>query len=252
VTTHPFLCIITPVFDPGYKSLCKLIKELQCQTMDGFIHVMISNGPSPRVREMVRQLNKSDQRFIYAEMEKETLNSPVEILINLGKRRNYAMKKYDAERYIFLDADIKLVDDNYFLKLQKAHTETGKDILLTLVQMFDGNPNIIMPIFPIKLERIDLANYSFSRRIAKSIDYPTDYDPQIGVANDYRFFTRISNENNTELLNFMSAIRNGNNSYGNLLQMFQGNNPYRDLLQLLNSNKSYRRLLKLFRGSKVL
>ena len=118
--------------------------------------------------------------------------------------------------------------------------------------MFAWDPNIILPIFPIKLERIDLANYSFSRRIAKSIDYPTDYDPQIGVANDYRFFTRISNENNTELLNFMSAIRNGNNSYRNLLQMFQGKNLYRDLLQLLNSNKSYRRLLKLFRGLKVL
>src|SRR5208283_4598068 len=147
MTEYPFLCIITPVFDPCYKSLCKLIGELQRQTDGRFIHIMISNGPSPRVREMVGRLNRSDPRFIYDEIEQDALRSPVDILINLGNRRNYAMKKYDAERYIFLDADVKLVDDNYFLKLQKAHTETGKDILLTRVQMYNGNPNIIMPIF---------------------------------------------------------------------------------------------------------
>ncbi len=201
---------------------------------------------------MVLQLNSHDPRFIYDEMEEEALNSPQKILINLGKRRNYGMKKYDADRYLFLDADIKLVDNDYFLKLYKAHTETGKDILLTLVQMYDGNPDIILPIFPIKLTRIDLANYTFSRRIAKSINYPTDYDPQIGIGNDYRFFTQISHENNTELLNFMSAIRNGNKSYRSLSQLFKGNNLYGDLLQLFNRNKSYRRLLKFFRGLKVL
>jgi hypothetical protein len=213
-----FLCIITPVFDPAYESLCKLTGELKSQTFGRFIHVMISNGPSPRIKEMV--VNLKDRRFIYDEIQQETTASPVELLINLGKRREHCLKKYNAKRYVFLDADIKLIDDNYFLKLYKAHKEIKRDILVTMIKIYEQGQEIILPILPIKYGQIDMANFTFSKRIARSRSYPTDYDKTIGMGNDYRYFSKISNENNTALLNFISAIRNGNNSYKRLTELF--------------------------------
>ena len=208
-----FLCIITPVFDPAYESVCKLVNELNSQTYRDFFQVLISNGSSPRIKELVFDINRKDSRFIYDEIAEEITNNPVEILINIGKRREYCIKKYNAERYMFLDADVKLVDNDYFLKLYRAHQEIDRDILMTLTKYYHQEGETVLPIFPIIHGHIDIANYTFSKRIAKAYNYPTDYDPDIGIGNDYRFFTMISNENNTALLNFVPTIKDGNNSY---------------------------------------
>jgi len=213
-----FLCIITPVFDQAYESVYKLINELNAQTYGNFFQVMISNGPSPRIKELVFDINRQDPRFIYDEIEEEITNNPIETLVNLGKRREYCLKKYNAERYVFLDADVKLVDNDYFLKLYKAHQEIKRDVLMPLVKIFQHGSEITLPIFPIIPGHIDVANYTFSKKLAKHCSYPTDYDPNMGISNDYRFFSRISNENNTALLNFVSAIRDGNNSYKRLTE----------------------------------
>ncbi len=215
-----FLCIITPVFDPAYESLCKLTAELESQTFDNFFQVMVSNGPSPRIKELVYNLNKKDPRFIYLEMEEEGIHSFNELMGNLGKRREYCLKKYDAERYLFLDADVKLIDNYYFSKLYYAHKEIKRDVLITLVKMYQKSKEIILPILPIKFAHIDIANYCFTKKIAKSYHYPTDFDPDIGLGNDYRFFSQFFNEDNSAILHFISAIRDGNNSYKRITELY--------------------------------
>jgi hypothetical protein len=212
-----FLCIITPVFDPALEAVRKLVNELQSQTYGNFFQVMISNGLSPRIKEFVIDVRKKDARFIYDEIKEEIINNPRDLLINLGKRREYCLKKYDAERYVFLDADVKLIDNDYFLKLHKAHKEIKRDVLITLVKM---GGEVTLPIFPIAYGRIDMANFSFSKRIAKSFSYPTDFDQDIGIGNDYRFFFMISHDGNTAILNFISAMKDGNNSYKRLSEFF--------------------------------
>ena len=215
-----FLCIITPVFDPAYDSLRKLVGELRSQTYGGFFQVMISNGPSPRIKEFIVDLGKKDPRFIYDEIAEDIINNTIELLINLGKRREYCLKKYNAERYVFLDADVKLIDNDYFLKLYKAHNEIKRDVLITRVKIHHPGGELILPIFPITYGHIDMANFTFTKRIAKKFSYPTDYDPSTGIGNDYRFFSKLSNEKNTAVLNFLSTIRDGNNSYKRLTELF--------------------------------
>jgi hypothetical protein len=220
ITRSAFLCIITPVFDQAYESLRNLVRELRSQTYGSFFQVMISNGPSPRIKEFVFDLRKKDARFIYDEIEGEVINNSKELLINLGKRREYCLKKYDAKRYVFLDADVKIIDNDYFLKLHKAHKEIKRDILITLIKIFYQGRELTLPIFPILFSHIDMANFTFTKRIARKFSYPTDYDSGIGIGNDYRFFSVISNEDNTAVLNFVSAIRDGNNSYRRLTELF--------------------------------
>jgi len=215
-----FLCIITPVFDPALEAVRKLVNELQSQTYANFFQVMISNGPSPRIKEFISDVGKKDGRFIYDEIEEEIINNSQELLINLGKRRGCCLKKYNAERYVFLDADVKLIDNDYFLKLHKAHKEIKRDILITLIKIRHQGSELTLPIFPIMYGHIDMANFSFSKRIAKRFSYPTDFDQDIGVGNDYRFFSMISNSNNTAILNFFSVMKDGNNSYKRLSEFF--------------------------------
>jgi hypothetical protein len=225
-----FLCIITPVFDPALEAVRKLVNELKSQTYGNFFQVMISNGTSPRIKEFVFDLRKKDARFIYDEIEEEIINNPKELLINLGKRREYCLKKYDAERYVFLDADVKLIDNDYFLKLHKAHKEIKRDVLITLAKVWYQGNEITLPIFPMTYGHIDMANFTFTKKIAKRFSYPSDFDPDIGIGNDYRFFSMISHDNNTAILNFFSAMKDGNNSYKRLSELFleeQQNNEKR-------------------------
>jgi hypothetical protein len=218
--SHNFFCIVTPVFDPAYDSICKLVMELQLQSYGRFIHVLVSNGPSLKIKNYISELHETDPRFIYVEIPEETTSTPEELFFNVCKRRDFCLKTYNAERYIFLDADAKIVDNGYFLKLYHAHRTIKRDILLTLVKMRVQNNEIILPIFPIKLGQIDIANYSFSKKIARMFNYPTDHDPGMGgYGNDYRFFKMISNENNTALLNFVSVAMDGNNSYKRLTEL---------------------------------
>ncbi len=225
-----FLCIITPVFDPALEAVRRLVNELKSQTYGNFFQVMISNGTSPRIKEFVFDLIKKDGRFIYDEIGGEVINNSKELLINLGKRREYCLKKYNAERYVFLDADIKIIDNDYFLKLHKAHKEIKRDVLITLAKVWYQGNEITLPIFPVAYGHIDMANFTFTKKIAKGFSYPTDYDPSVGIGNDYRFFSMISQADNTAILNFFSAIKDGNNSYKRLSELFleeQQNNEKR-------------------------
>jgi hypothetical protein len=218
IMAAPFLCLITPVFDPGQDSLCKLIGALKAQTHREFLHVMISNGPSPKIRELVSTLNLEDSRFVYDEIAEESIQDSIKLLVNLGKRREHCLKKYDAERYLFLDMDIKLLDNDYFLKLYRAHNEIRRDVLITLIKIYQQGNEIILPVFPIEFGRIDIGNYCFTKKIARTFSYPTDY---IGIANDYRYFTMISNEHNTAMLNFVAALRDGNSTYKRFTSVFE-------------------------------
>jgi len=216
----PFLCVVTPVFDPARDSLCKLIADLQSQSFGDFQQVMVSNGPSPAIREVVLDINRSDSRFTYDELPLEPTPRPEDLLANLGRRRDHCLKKYAAARFAFLDADVKVCDEDYFRTLHRAHHEIHRDILITLTRIHDGAKESILPIFPVRQGHIDIANFTFSNGIAKKYRYPSDFDPNAGWANDYRFFSMISNEGNTAILNFVSTIRDGNNAYKRLTELF--------------------------------
>lgn len=217
-TDPPFLCLITPVFDPVLESLTKLVAAVKKQTLGDFTHVMVSNGPSPAIKEFSAKIARDDPRFIYDEIEEEPTGDSIAILLNLGKRRNYAMKKYEAARYLFLDSDLKILDNDYFRKLHVAHAEIKRDVFVTQVQYAGRSRMVTLPIFPIQHGRLDIANYCFTRAIAETYNYPTDY---IGVFNDYRFFSMIATEHNTAILDFVSAERDGNASHTRLSESYR-------------------------------
>lgn len=216
--SSPFLCLITPVFDPVLESLAKLVAAVKRQTFGDFVHVMVSNGPSPAIKKFIAGIARDDPRFIYDEIEEEPTGDSIAVLLNLGKRRNYAMKKYKAVRYLLLDGDLKILDDDYFRKLHVAHAEIKRDVFVTQIQYASRNRTVTLPIFPIQHGRVDIANYCFTRMIAEAYNYPTDY---IGVFNDYRFFSMIATEHNTAILDFVSAERDGNASYTRLSESFR-------------------------------
>lgn len=211
-TEEPFLCVITPVFDGAIESVKLLVQDLQRQSFSDFLVVFISNGPSPKIKRYVATLSLSDARFVFEARPFTPTKDYRVLLANLGRRREYALKKYVASRYVFLDADLKLLDVHYFAKLYMADLLTHKPVICTQV-VVPGPQKHILPIFPIQLGRIDMANFSFSRELAQTMPYPTDYDPTYGIGNDYRFFKSINQPNNTLFLECVSAEKNGHATY---------------------------------------
>jgi hypothetical protein len=206
-----FLCAITPVFDDCFDAFKLLSESLSKQSLTDFIHVAISNGKSSRIELFIQNLN--DTRFIYEEFPYESTPNLESLFTNLGKRRNHCIKKYNAERFVFLDADLQITANNYFELLREHHD----DPLVILTKVKNGQSTL--PKFPIKLGKIDISNYSFSKTIAKKVDYPTDVQifPH-GYANDFRFYERIGNFPHKVLPN-ICAIKDGNKSYTRLSDM---------------------------------
>jgi glycosyltransferase involved in cell wall biosynthesis len=216
---EPFLCIITPIFDGAVESVKLLVEDLKNQTFTDFIHVLISNGESSQIREY---LKTQDDRFKYIERPYEPALFKDELFGNIRKRRNYGLQNFDAKRYAFLDADLKIIDNEYFQKLFDAHDLS--EVLLTKIRLHNSNPMTTLPRFPINAGRIDMANFSFSKRLAKSYTFPTSLGPektpfQYKYAGDYLIFHKICPNNNYQMLNFVSAIRNGNTTYKRLSEL---------------------------------
>lgn len=201
----PFLCVITPVFDGALPSLRLLIKDLQSQTQGDFIHVCVSNGSSPKVKKYLHDLAASDSRFRYVQTKPQQTRTYAELLANLGFRRNYALKKFEAKRYVFFDADLKLTAPTYFNKLFVVDSLTPFAVTVAKI-MHTGR----VAKFPVDF---DMASFSFSRATADAHPYPTDLDPQYGRGNDYRYFKSIRTRLNTIFLPVVFAIKDGNKSY---------------------------------------
>ena len=214
--TEPHLCVITPVFDPALEPLRLLVGDLQRQTFRHFIHVSISNGPSPQIKQLIDQTRRRDPRFIYDEIEfGETLEWQA-LMMNLARRRTYAMRTYRAARYMFIDADSALASDRYLAKLYIADAMLRKDVIVTQTRWSPRKKwpsGRVLPLFPIKLGRIDITNYTFSCRVAARHEYPPNIDPSFGAANDFRYFQEISNPHNTVYLPVLGVLKNVRRSY---------------------------------------
>lgn len=216
--TRPFLCIITPIFDPALPSLTLLINKLKKQSYKNFILVCISGGESPKVEKFIKSISNSDSRFIYRSIPFNQSKNWNDILINIGKRRTFVLKNFLADRYMFLDADSTIPDNNYFAKLRSLHFFIKKDILITQTIFPDGT---ILPIFPVKIARIDITNYIVSNTIAKSYSYPTDVLLEYGPANDFRFFKEINKKDNTVFFPILGVRKNVNPSFKSILDLYR-------------------------------
>ncbi|HVY53041.1 MAG TPA: hypothetical protein VHA13_00795, partial [Gammaproteobacteria bacterium] len=171
-----------------------MISDLQRQTSADFCHIIISNGTSAKIKQLVEKIRRTDKRFIYDEIAQEPTTDHASLLINLGKRRRYCLEKYSASWYHFFDADAKIVDDDYIKKLK---AQVGKqpqyDIFVNRI-IHHGK----LSEFP---HDFDMANFSFSKKVAKNIPYPIDVDPRFPTGNDWRYFTMISTPTNTYFAN---------------------------------------------------
>lgn len=207
---RPYLCIITPVFDPALPSLKFLIKDLQAQSLGNFIHILVSNGKSSEIKKYLEQLNKSDNRFIYSETPFQQTPNWKKLLINIGRRRNFAVKKYQAARYVFIDADSAIVDKSYVAKLFLIDKLTKKDIIITQSKLPDTT---ILPFFPINLGRIDITCYTFSQKLANKHRFPENINEHFGLANHFRFFKNINSPRNTIFFPFVAVNKDNRSTY---------------------------------------
>ena len=172
---RPFLCVITPVFDPARASVELLIADLMRQTFGDFVHVMVSNGPSPEVAAFVARVRAGDLgggtpdgRFVYEELAVRETPDAVSLLVDLGRRRRHAVGTHAADRYVFLDADAEILDERYCARLYLAHVLSRRDLILTMVRYYDR----VLPEFPIGLGRIDMANFTPALQTARGIRRP--------------------------------------------------------------------------------
>jgi len=208
----PFLCIITPIFDGAFDCLKLLVEALQAQSCQDFIHVCVSNGPSEKIKNF---LSQQDSKYLYCELSQLSNAMLSKLMEDLGRRRDFCLKNYDAERYLFLDADIKILNSDYFAKLKEAHSLAP--VLITKVK----HKETIFPLAPLQdFGHMDISNYSFIRKIAKEYPYPTDYLIFYGHANDYRFYQKFGHCP-FKILDFISAEKDGNNNYKRVSQYYR-------------------------------
>jgi hypothetical protein len=164
----------------------------------------------------VNKLSRQDKRFIYTELPKESQSTGTKLQVNLGKRRNYAMQNYIAQRYIFIDADTEMFNRNYIAQLLIADRILEKDIIMTQT-MYKGR---ILPKLPLDIGTMDMTNITFSRNIAEMGQFPTDVVKSYGPITDYRFFLIINKPHNTSFMPILGCIKDARRSYESVREFF--------------------------------
>lgn len=216
---EPFLCVITPVFDQAIDSLRGLISDLQQQNDADFIHVCISNGDSPIIKKYINE-NIFDGRFIYDETpydsQYENSGRFGHLLANIGMRRDFVFKKYNAKRYLNLGADFEITDSTYISRLKTFDDCNHMDIIISKI-MLGGE---VYPKSKLCRGNIDLSNFSISKHIAKSFDYPKDFSKQYQDANDWRYFEKIYSKNNTSIMDGVFGNKDGRQTYKSLALIY--------------------------------
>lgn len=214
----PFLCIITPIFDDALIAAKGLIADLQLQDCGDFIHVFISNGPSPKIKKYLQKIEKNDPRFKYIELKKEP-EQGILLQKNLSKRKNYVMKNFIARRYLIIDADSAVINTHTVATLLVTHFVTRKDIIVANILHKSG----LLPKHPVDIARIDSTNFSFSRRTVATHYYPDT--PPKGVstdhfykATDYFFFVQIHEKKNTIFIPFLYLYKDKRRYYKTILE----------------------------------
>lgn len=206
-------CIITPVFDAAFLAVDGLINDLKEQTFKDFKQILVSNGESKIIKKNVDRAN--DPRFIYLEYPFEKTISLEEVVTNIAKRRNYGIENCVADRYFFFDADLLLTNKGFLEKVSELHNQA--DVIISKVSM---GLLEVLPKTPIQKGAIDIANYSFSRKMAERYKYPTDYNLRdTGIANDWRFYEQMKDESHY-FNDMIYAKKDGRAAYRNLSARF--------------------------------
>lgn len=209
-TTHPFLCVITPVHNPSLPSVKQLVLDMKKQSFGDFTHILISNGVSHKIRSYINKLNISDPRFVYIELKHTPTPNFAALMSNLGTRRDYCLRKIEADRYLFLDADTSIIDTCYFSKLFFAHTISHKDILVTNSE-YHGEQ---LPIHPINKEgQIQISNFCITGEVAKKYRYPTKYNVEKSQGNDWVYWQKIKRRSSILFLDFLATSEGSGRSY---------------------------------------
>lgn len=238
--------LLTLVFDEAIPSLKLLAKELFQQTYHDWCWILCSNGPSEKLAKFVETLQ--DPRVHLLIYPFEVTDSSEKLMENIWRRRDYCLKKSTADLIVMLDADIKILRDDYLMQL--AQPQSKADLLVYPII----HTNNILPKLPIQYGCIDMGNYCFHRKLTAqgypcTIDWEAIRKGKNFEYKDYHFFKQMLAENNHRFYFIHSEPMlewNGNASYVNLCktistdeELFSGGmqsswrKPLRELKNLL-------------------
>jgi hypothetical protein len=211
--------IVTPVFDPCINSLELLYKDLELQTHEDWVWIVCGNKFSKLMDEFVeskRRLPKENRlKYLYINDEDQT--NFYSLIANVCKRRDYCIKRIEADYLFMIDADAKILDKDMFKKINFELSRNKKDLCIYKITHEEVG---VLPVFPITHCRIDTLNFCVKASIAKKVGYPTKVNFQI-PPNDWRFFGRIYDACNGDylLLDNLFCQHNGNNRYKNAIKL---------------------------------
>lgn len=229
--------IITPVFDGCLESLELLFRDVEGQTHEDWTWIICSNGYSPKVDAFVKAKNryfrKSNlnpfwrltnhgmQKLHYIALPFEETPDKIALMENIGKRRDYCIRKIRADYIFMLDADAQLLEKDMYRTISEELTRQPKDVCIWKVEHEIG----MLPVFPIGFGRIDMLNFCVKASCAKKVGYPMTVN-LAAVGNDYWFLDRALKACSGDYLYIdkLFGRHNGhnNNSYQNLCKIFGG------------------------------
>jgi hypothetical protein len=210
----PLFCIVTPVFDPALPSIRLLAAALRRQSCGDWAHVLVSNGPSPAIAAWAAGQASADARLRYLEAPEVPTPKARDVFCDLGRRRDLVLKTTDAQRYLLFDADLELLRDDVLERLAATHADGEPEVIVQQTQSRLHR----LPRHPVfKPGRIDVSNYCVSRRLARAVAYPSDFNPFLGYANDFRYYHRLRRAARSWVeLEGLAARIDGNSRYERL------------------------------------
>lgn len=207
--------IITPVFDGCINSLELLYQDLQLQTHEDWVWMVCGNKFSELINGFVesKQQLPNGNRVKYLYIDGEDESNLYCLVANVCKRRDYCIKKIEADYLFMMDADAKILDKDMFKIIDFELSRNKKDLCIYKIEHEEDG---VLPVFPVTVCRIDTLNFCVKASIAKKVGYAKKVNFQV-PPNDWRFFGRIYDacQGDYLLLDNLFCLHNGNSRYRN-------------------------------------
>jgi len=152
---RPHVTIITPTYN-RLKSLKEAVDCVQKQTYPYWEHIIVADGPDPRVERLVRNLNDKRVRYFYTPRSKNWGSS----------QRNLGLKKARGKFVACLDDDNTIRKD-YVKEMVKRFTSKKIGYVICYVRYHTSY--VLKPKLPFEIGGIDMLNFMVRKELAKGM-----------------------------------------------------------------------------------
>lgn len=171
---NPTISVLTPTWNRGIKMLSRCMTCVDWQSFSDWEHVIVSDGPDPKLKEYFTETSKNNPKRKFFELEENNADYGASV-------RKLAMPWLKGKYFAFLDDD-NIIFPEFLEEMVSALEGTGPEIGFAVCQIVHmgplqawvGQPPQILQGWPIVVGGIDTLQVVVKREAIEKVGWVSE------------------------------------------------------------------------------